>query len=229
MKQLKEFLHRRPSAWFMLYIPVYVLTFFAVERLVPTTGYWVSYIPWDDLIPFCEYFVVFYCMWYPLLIGTALYLFLRDDRSFRLYAWFLIVAFTGTLLFCLLFPNGQDLRPAEFSRHNLFTWVVQQIYRADTNTNVIPSMHVLGCMGACFGLFRCRTAPRRAKIGVVALTLLINCSTVFIKQHSLLDVFIALAVSIVLYFAVFVWLDRYVKPTPLPAAEPAREAEPADA
>ena len=229
MKQLKEFLHRRPSAWFMLYIPVYVLTFFAVERLVPTTGYWVSYIPWDDLIPFCEYFVVFYCMWYPLLIGTALYLFLRDDRSFRLYAWFLIVAFTGTLLFCLLFPNGQDLRPAEFSRHNLFTWVVQQIYRADTNTNVIPSMHVLDCMGACFGLFRCRTAPRWAKIGVVALTLLINCSTVFIKQHSLLDVFIALAVSIVLYFAVFVWLDRYSKPTPLPAAEPAREAEPADA
>lgn len=229
MKQLKDFLHRRPSAWFMLYIPVYVLTFFAVERLVPTTGYWVSYIPWDDLIPFCEYFVVFYCMWYPLLIGTALYLFLRDDRSFRLYAWFLIVVFTGTLLFCLLFPNGQDLRPAEFSRHNLFTWVVQQIYRADTNTNVIPSMHVLGCMGACFGLFRCRTAPRWAKIGVVALTLLINCSTVFIKQHSLLDVFIALAVSIVLYFAVFVWLDRYVKPTPLPAAEPAREAEPADA
>ena len=229
MKQLKEFLHRRPSAWFMLYIPVYVLAFFAVERLVPTTGYWVSYIPWDDLIPFCEYFVVFYCMWYPLLIGTALYLFLRDDRSFRLYAWFLIVAFTGTLLFCLLFPNGQDLRPAEFSRHNLFTWVVQQIYRADTNTNVIPSMHVLGCMGACFGLFRCRTTPRWAKIGVVALTLLINCSTVFIKQHSLLDVFIALAVSIVLYFAVFVWLDRYSKPTPLPAAEPARETELADA
>ena len=90
-------------------------------------------------------------------------------------------------------------------------------------------MHVLGCMGACFGLFRCRATPRWAKIGVVALTLLINCSTVFIKQHSLLDVFIALAVSIVLYFAVFVWLDRYVKPTPLPAAEPAREAEPADA
>ena len=66
-------------------------------------------------------------------------------------------------------------------------------------------------------------------LAYVALTLLINCSTVFIKQHSLLDVFIALAVSIVLYFAVFVWLDRYVKPTPLPAAEPAREAEPSDA
>lgn len=81
MKQLKEFLHRRPSAWFMLYIPVYVLTFFAVERLVPTTGYWVSYIPWDDLIPFCEYFVVFYCMWYPLLIGTALYLCCAEDGT----------------------------------------------------------------------------------------------------------------------------------------------------
>ena len=100
MTKLKDFLHRRPSAWYMLYLPVYLLLFFAVEKLVPSTcDYWVSYLPLDACIPFCEYFVVFYCMWYPLLIATAIYLFVNDDHSFRLYGWFIIIGFTGTLLF----------------------------------------------------------------------------------------------------------------------------------
>ncbi len=30
MTKLKDFLHRRPSAWYMLYLPVYLLLFFAV-------------------------------------------------------------------------------------------------------------------------------------------------------------------------------------------------------
>ena len=154
MTKLKDFLHKRPSAWYMAYLPVYLLLFFLVERLVPSTcDYWVSYLPLDDLIPFCEYFVVFYCMWYPLLIATAIYLFANDDRSFRLYGLFIIISFTGTLLFCLIFPNGQDLRPTTFSDPNFFTWLVGRLYSADTNTNVIPSMHVLGCMAAVFSLY----------------------------------------------------------------------------
>ena len=53
MTKLKDFLHKRPSAWYMLYIPAYLLLFFIVEQLVPSTcDYWVSYLPLDDLIPF---------------------------------------------------------------------------------------------------------------------------------------------------------------------------------
>ncbi len=49
MTKLKDFLHKRPSAWYMLYIPVYLLLFFIVEQLVPSTcDYWVSYLPLDD-------------------------------------------------------------------------------------------------------------------------------------------------------------------------------------
>ena len=221
MTKLKDFLHKRPSAWYMLYLPVYLLLFFAVEKLVPSTcDYWVSYLPLDAYIPFCEFFVVFYCMWYPLLIATAIYLFVNDDHSFRLYGWFIIIGFTGTLLFCLIFPNGQDLRPAEFADSNFFTWLVGRLYSADTNTNVIPSMHVLGCMAAVFGLFHSRCTHRWMKVSVIILTVLINASTVFIKQHSILDVIIALAVSIVLYFVVFVWLEKRIGGTPLPTPQP---------
>lgn len=120
------------------------------------------------------------------------------------------------------FPNGQNLRPAEFTDPNIFTWLVGRLYHADTNTNVIPSMHVLGCMAAVFGLFRCCCTPRWAKIGVIILTVLINASTVFIKQHSILDVIIALIVSVVLYFVVFRWMDKRIGGTPLPLPEDAK-------
>ena len=223
MTKLKDFLHKRPSAWYMLYIPVYLLLFFIVEQLVPSTcDYWVSYLPLDDLDPLLR--VLCYLL---LLVVSAAHRhghlpFANDDHSFRLYGWFIIIAFTGTLLFCLIFPNGQNLRPAEFTDPNIFTWLVGRLYHADTNTNVIPSMHVLGCMAAVFGLFRCRCTPRWAKIGVIILTVLINASTVFIKQHSILDVIIALIVSVVLYFVVFRWMDKRIGGTPLPLPEDAK-------
>ena len=55
MTKLKDFLHKRPSAWYMLYIPVYLLLFFIVEQLVPSTcDYWVSYLPLEELAAQCD-------------------------------------------------------------------------------------------------------------------------------------------------------------------------------
>lgn len=213
MQTVKNFFHQHRYSYLALYVPVYLLMFFIIERVVPTTGYWVSYIPWDDAIPFCEYFVVFYCMWYVLLVTVGIYLLLRDERNFRLYMYGIIIGFTASLLFCLLFPNGQDLRPAVFPHENVFTWALGIIYSADTNTNVIPSMHVIGAMMASFAVFH---SPQMKKlwmrISVVVVTVLINLSTVLIKQHSLLDVFAGLGVSAVLYVLIYVFLAKRIKP-----------------
>ena len=114
------------------------------------------------------------------------------------------------------FPQWAEPAPGRIYRSE------HRLYHADTNTNVIPSMHVLGCMAAVFGLFRCCCTPRWAKIGVIILTVLINASTVFIKQHSILDVIIALIVSVVLYFVVFRWMDKRIGGTPLPLPEDAK-------
>ena len=45
---------------FALILPAYLWYFFFVERAVPLTGYWPSYLPIDDQIPFLEGFIVFY-------------------------------------------------------------------------------------------------------------------------------------------------------------------------
>ena len=100
--------------------------------------------------------------------------------------------------------DGQDLRPTEFAQNDFFIWLVRMVYAADTNTNVLPSMHVIGCAAltlACFDALRLRAK----KLHLVMLTLgvLISASTVFVKQHSMLDVLVAIPVSVVLCLIVY--------------------------
>ena len=216
METIKSFIRQHKSIYLALYVPIYLLMFFAVERLVPTSGYWVSYVPLDDAIPFCEYFVPFYCAWYFLLIAVGFALLIVDDRNFRLYMYCLMIGFTASLVFCFIFPNGQDLRPAVFEQQNFFADWVQLIYRADTNTNVLPSMHVIGAMVACFGIFHSKKLRQPwVRIGVVVLTVLINASTVLVKQHSILDVLAGFAASAVVYLIVYGIIAKHMKsPTP---------------
>lgn len=221
MDTIKNFFRQHKSIYLALYVPIYLAMYFSVEKLVPTTGYWVTDLPWDSAIPFCEYFVVFYCCWFLLLIGVGLTLLFLDERNFRLYMYNIIIGFTVSLLICCLFPNGQDLRPAVFERQNFFTWVVGLLYSADTNTNVLPSMHVVGAMAACFGVFHSKALSQKwLRIGIVVLTVLINLSTVFIKQHALLDVLAGLLLSAILYLVVYVIIERRMKPSiPVPSEE----------
>ena len=189
---------------YTLWVPVYLLSFFTIERLV-TTHYWPTQLPIDNLIPFCEWFVIPYCLWYFFLVATGLFLLLRDRPGFRRYMDFLALTFFLSEAIWLLVPNGQDLRPLVMPRSNLLTQLVAALYRADTNTNVFPSVHVVGAMGAAWALQRTPALQHRPLLRKAAsiLAVLICLSTLFIKQHSVLDVLggllLSLAVGLPLY------------------------------
>lgn len=201
----------------VVFLPTYLLSFFALEKAAPTAGYYVCHLPIDDKIPFLEGFVIFYCLWFVLLVSVGFMLFLTDDRGFLLYMLDLWVGFAVCLVFCHFFPNGQDLRPAVFPRDNVFSRIVGRLYAADTNTNVFPSMHVVGALACCYGIRRSRAlAYPWLRTAVVVSTVLINLSTVFIKQHSVLDVLGGLALSLILYLFFYRFLDRRLKPYPHP-------------
>lgn len=191
----------------ILYVPIYLGSFILLEHLI-VDNYWPSYLPIDDAIPFVPSFVVPYVLWYPYLFGVGLYALLKDVPAFKRYLCFMIGALSFSLLVCAVFPNGQDLRPASFERNNLFTWMIDFIYAHDTNTNSIPSMHVVGAMGATFAVFDCKNL-RRWRIPAAAFCILVCAATVLIKQHSILDTFAGLAVSLV--FAVSVYHRRIRK------------------
>lgn len=182
---------------YLTWFPVYLLLYLVLER-VPVQHYWDTQLPMDALIPFCEWFAIPYCLWYPLLIGMGVYLLLRDKPAYRRYMVYLGATFLLSVVIWVLLPNCQGLRPAVMPRDNLLTQCIAGLYRIDTNTNVFPSVHVVGSVGAVFGLLDCRRLRRNkaAAFFITILAVLICASTVFIKQHAVLDVFGGLALSL---------------------------------
>ena len=131
-------------------------------------------------------------------MAVGLYLLLRDAPAFRHYMAFLAVTFFASVVIWLLLPNGQDLRPQVFPRENFPTALVAALYHIDTNTNVFPSVHVVGSVGAALAVWdspRLRAQPL-LRWGVVLLAALICVSTLFIKQHAILDVVSGLVLSL---------------------------------
>ena len=218
---MKKWLFSHKQVFWVIYLPLYLALFFLVEKMI-TDNYWVSYMPIDDMIPFVPAFIVGYCMWYPLLFAVGFFLMFADSESFNRYMWTLVIGFTATLIFCLLFPNGQDLRPQLPEDGNIFIKIIQGIYRKDTNTNVLPSMHVIGAFAAVFAVW---DSPRLHhplwRISVIALAILISISTLFVKQHSLLDVLTGMGVGVILYAIVYVFIKRRQKKRiPIPSEPP---------
>jgi membrane-associated phospholipid phosphatase len=201
-------LHKYKHALWLLYLPIYLIAFHLAETLI-TSQYWVSYSPLDDKIPFVEEFVLAYMIWFPALWGTCLYLFFRDPVAFRRFIWFIIIGYSSCLLFYFIFPNGQDLRPRVFAETNVFTEAVQSFYANDTNTNVLPSMHVIGSSAIVFAVFDSKRLRKPwLCVTSVIVAVLIDLSTVFIKQHSILDVWTGLALSAVIYVIVYVVIKK---------------------
>ena len=101
--EVKEYIKHNKYVLILLYIPIFVLSFMLVERLVPSgSDYWATDLPIDSKIPFVEAFVIPYCLWYPYLIVMGLYLLAHDVPEFKRYAAFIISGFTLCLLFCAL-------------------------------------------------------------------------------------------------------------------------------
>ena len=101
-------------------------------------------------------------------------------------------------------PNGQTLRPTSYP-DNVAGWLVKLIQTADTPTNVFPSMHIVGALGVAVALFKSEKLRKKAGLQIFSVLLCISIclATMFLKQHSAVDVMGAAVVFLVTYFFVY--------------------------
>ena len=164
------------------------VSFYALEWLVPARDYNVMYHPIDDKIPFCELFLIPYLFWFVFMFGAYIYAFFADPGAFRRMMLVTILTYGGGLLMFIFYPTCQNLRPAVFERDNVLTQLMAWFYTTDTSTNVCPSLHVCGALAAAFGLVDTKRFSTPAwKATIYTIALLICVSTVFVKQHSIID------------------------------------------
>ena len=177
----------------------FALRYFLLEARAPRCEVIDVFCPLDERIPFREGFLVFYVAWYILLIGMHLYTRKADSIVFLQYSRFLVFAFTLSSVCFLAFPSCQNLRPDTYPRDNLLTRAVMLLHALDTNTNVCPSEHVLGTLGVLAAALHCGAIPKTGKLSIIFLSFGICLSTVFLKQHSVIDIAAAVPVFLVSY------------------------------
>ena len=188
----------------LLYWPFFLITFFLVERIAYNNGYTVIHCALDDKIPFCEYFIIPYVIWYPFWVLMLLYALIREVPVFIRFSKYLMITLTISLIIYIVWPTGQDMWPSEFPRNNFFTWLTGLIYKADTNTNVCPSEHVSTAFGTVFAAMSSkRFSCRKWMIFFWTEAILVALSVAFIKQHSVIDVAAAVPIILIGYFTAF--------------------------
>ena len=203
---MKKLLSKYNHAIAILYLPFYLVCFFSLEAK-NTTDYYVIESGLDHYIPFCEWFIIPYLLWFAYIVATVVYFFFTNKRDFTRLCLFLFVGMTICLAIYYIWPNGHHLRQdlAALGRENIFTRMVAHLYTIDTSTNVCPSIHTLNSVGACIAIFHSNALKNKKwiRIGSLILSISICLSTVFLKQHSILDVFAAMAVAVPLYLIAY--------------------------
>ena len=214
----------------ILFFAVYLTVFFLLEGREGLT-YHIIYTPLDDAIPFLPGFVFFYYSWFIYCYVILIIFFFTSEKDYFNAFWFM--AF-GMTLFCIVsyfYPTALELRPDTVEGTGIAAMLVRAMYAIDTPTNVFPSIHVYDTVGMHAAILHSDTvaawaakhskdeASCRRKITIVRLFsavwgILICLSTLFIKQHSILDLISGLVLGAVVYFVMYMRPKKGDSPRP---------------
>ncbi len=209
-----RFLAQRKHLLLILVYPLVVFGFFFLKPFNTAPRFFMEWPGVDGAIPFLPFMIIPYFFWYAAVAFPFFWLGWRDGPGFIRYCWFIYGAMSSTYMLYLLFPNGQNLRP---NLEGMTGWAVEAIrwlYSHDAPRNVNPSLHVIDTMAVWFALGRDRFLGRPWFQVVLALVCLaIIASTVFVKQHSLVDVVGGAAWSGVWYALIYSRRSPFFRPS----------------
>ncbi|MBS7526349.1 phosphatase PAP2 family protein [Fusibacter paucivorans] len=194
MRSLKTYLsENKHFYWVLLLLPLLVWFKLLEFNLVPK--YMVhSFI--DDLIPFSKIFIIPYILWFPYIAYGVLFTGKHSRADYLKLLIFIGGGMSIAYLFYMLFPNAQALRPT-ITDNDPLSLLVRFIYWSDTPTNVFPSIHVINAVAVDAALHHSEAfSQKKGGKWLSSLMMILIClSTVFVKQHSILDVAGGLIVS----------------------------------
>lgn len=210
LKKLNEprFSHAKLLGGWLAYFALYFLT----ENLIPVERCHVIHGFLDDVIPFNEFFVIFYVSWFLLVAGSLAYTFFYNVESFKKLQVYIMITQAVAMLCYIVYPSVQDLRPEVFTRQNCFTWILGIIYSFDTPTGVCPSLHVAYSLGILSVALKDKDLSKWLKAALTLFVLMVCLAVCFVKQHSSIDVVAALPVCLLaegLVFGKDYWLPRW--------------------
>lgn len=160
-------------------VPLYVFIPLAVAgRPLHTPA-----LPLDGLVPVEPVWALVYGALYLFLILLPVFV-VRQPEPIRRTVWaYLFVWITAYLCF-LAYPTAAP-RPPGLAGHGFASWGLRFLYEADPPFNCFPSLHVAHSFVSALAVGR---VHRRLGSAAVLCASLVAVSTLFSKQHYVLDV-----------------------------------------
>ena len=141
--------------------------------------------------PLIKEFVYIYNSWYPFVFFTSYLIYIKDKEDYKKFVYVMVIGILLSHLTFLLYPS-MVIRP-EIKVNNFTDLVLFLTYYFDTPAiNCIPSVHCLLCYISIYYIIINKKIALQIKIPIVIYYILIILSTLFIKQHLLIDAIIAL-------------------------------------
>lgn len=192
----------RHISYLLLFIPL-LFSFYLLQRFIEPK--YIIYSDIDSHIPFIKEFIIPYVIWYAYIAWPFIYFGIYSKNDFIDYFKFIYIGMFTSFVIYFIFPNGLALRQPIVG-NDIFSELIKLLRYIDPPTNVCPSIHVYDAIAVYIivrksSLFQTRTIIKNS---CLTLTILICISTVFIKQHSIIDVIAGIALSMVMYLCIYV-------------------------
>ena len=142
----------------------------------------------DYRIPLIKYFVIPYYAWYLLIFFSFIYIYIKDNEEFYSFVKCMILTMVTALMIFVFFQTSV-VRPIIIDS-DFFSNLIKDIYARDNPINCCPSLHVSITL-VCSIWINKVSENKYLKGTVFILGILIILSTLFIKQHVIMDVVVA--------------------------------------
>jgi membrane-associated phospholipid phosphatase len=151
----------------------------------------------DRAVPLQPAWALVYGSLYAFLILLPVFVIRQPEQIRRTVRAYLMVWITAYICF-FVYPTLAP-RPAQVLGQGFIAWSLRFLYSADPPYNCFPSLHVAHSFVSALA---CGRVHRGVGIGGVVCALLVGLSTLFTKQHYVLDVVAGILLACVAY-AVF--------------------------
>lgn len=175
-------------------VPIYLF----IGRPAPGRTLHVPAIALDGTIPLLPSWSLAYGTLYAFLIALPIFVVREDEHLRRTIRAYLAVWTTAYVCF-IVYPTVAP-RPVSVDGHGFGAWGLRLLYDMDPPYNCFPSLHVAHSFVSAL---TCVRVHRGVGFAALAAAFLVALSTLFSKQHYVLDVVAGASIA-ALYFAIFV-------------------------
>ena len=177
------------------------VVYFLIQKLV-TKWHYIN-VPLDYEIPFVKAFVIPYVLWYVYVVITFAYLLIVSTEEFKRATLLFLLGDIISLMIYIIYPTAINFRPETVDGRGLLAEVVRIIYSSDKPVNVCPSLHCYVSLVMNLAILKSSGIKGRKAIIIKTMSCIlaftICLSTLFIKQHSVIDFVVALIMVVCLY------------------------------